>query len=138
MNESNFEKTLKFTIMNTVLWIIQGLLAVIFLMAGAMKLLKPVDELSKKLGGWVNNFSISTIRGIGLAEILGAFGLILPMLLKIFPILTPVAAVGLAFTMIGAMRLHIERKETKDVIYNSVLLLLTISVIVGRLWILNV
>ncbi|WP_430937378.1 DoxX family protein [Saccharicrinis sp. 156] len=122
--------------MNIVLWTIQGLLAVIFLMAGTMKLLKPVKELSKKIGDWVNNFSTTILRAIGLTEILGALGLILPMLLKIYPILTPMAAVGLAFTMIGAMRLHINRKETKEVIVNSVLLLLTIFVIVGRLLVL--
>src|SRR5215831_11869760 len=80
-----------------VLWIIQGLLAAVFLFAGGLKLALPVEQLSGPValpGGF--------IRFIGVAEVAGAFGLILPGLLRIRPALTPVAALGLVTIMIGA------------------------------------
>ena len=83
--------------MNIVLWIIQGLLAALFLFAGGMKLIMPIEEMTKQIAmpGWF-------LRFIGVAEVLGAIGLILPWLLRIRPILTPLAAAGLTVIMIGA------------------------------------
>jgi hypothetical protein len=83
--------------MNIVLWIIQGLLAALFLFAGGMKLIMPIEEMTKEIampGGF--------LRFIGVAEVLGAIGLILPWLLRIRPNLTPLAAAGLVIIMIGA------------------------------------
>ena len=79
------------------LWIVQGLLALIFLFAGGMKLVTPLEELTAQmpLPGWFVQF-------IGVAEVLGALGLILPGLLRIRPGLTPLAAAGLVIIMIGA------------------------------------
>jgi hypothetical protein len=87
--------------MNYALWIIQGLLALLFTFAGGVKLLMPLDQLMANpmpvpLPGWF-------LRFIGAAEVLGALGLILPGLLHIRPGLTPLAAVGLAIIMIGAV-----------------------------------
>jgi len=79
--------------MNIVLWIVQGLLAAAFLMFGGMKLMKSKEELAERMG-WVEGFSQNTIRGIGLLEVLGAIGLILPWALLIFPALTGLAAIG--------------------------------------------
>jgi hypothetical protein len=85
--------------MNTALWIIQALLALLFLFAGGMKLVMPIEELIKQmplaLPGWFIQF-------IGVVEILGGIGLILPWLTGIRPGLTPLAAVGLVILMIGA------------------------------------
>ena len=80
-----------------VLWIAQGLLALIFLFAGGMKLVLPLDKLTgpMPLPGLF-------VRFIGVAEVLGALGLILPGLLRIRPGLTPLAAAGLVIIMIGA------------------------------------
>jgi DoxX-like family len=82
---------------NVALWIVQGLLALIFLFTGSMKLLLPVEQLTagSPLPGFIIQF-------IGVAEVLGAIGLILPALLKIKPGLTPLAAAGLVIIMIGA------------------------------------
>ncbi|MBI4523950.1 MAG: DoxX family protein [Deltaproteobacteria bacterium] len=79
------------------LWIVQGLLALIFLFAGGMKLVLPIEELTKQIAlpGWF-------LRFIAVAEVLGAIGLILPWLLGIRPGLTPLAAAGLVIIMIGA------------------------------------
>ena len=79
------------------LWIVQGLLALIFLFTGSMKLLLPLEVLTEQtpLPG-------PFVRFLGVAEVLGALGLILPGLLRIRPGLTPLAAAGLVIIMIGA------------------------------------
>ena len=89
--------------MNVVLWILQVLLALLFLFAGGTKLIMPLDVLIQQgspnqvmLPGWF-------IRFIGVVEVLGALGLILPGLLKNRQYLTPLAALGLAIVMVGAV-----------------------------------
>ena len=85
--------------MNTVLWIVQILLALLFLFAGGMKLIMPIEEMTKgvpiALPGWF-------LRFIGVCEVLGAAGLVLPWLLDIRAGLTPLAALGLVIIMLGA------------------------------------
>jgi predicted PurR-regulated permease PerM len=72
------------------------------------------------------------IRLISVAEILGALGLILPGVTGIAPILTPVAASGLAIIMIGAVITHARRKERRSAAMNLVLLILAVAVAIGR------
>lgn len=79
------------------LWIVQGLLALIFLWAGGVKLILPIETLTQQMP-----LPGLFLRFIGVAEILGAIGLILPGLLRIRPGLTPLAAAGLVIIMIGA------------------------------------
>ena len=85
---------------NVVLWIIQGLLALLFLFAGGSKLLLPANVLLAQLA---LPMPIWFIRILGVIEVAGAFGLILPRLTRIKPFLTPLAACGLALEMIGAI-----------------------------------
>jgi len=80
------------------LWIIQGLLAVLFLFAGGIKLVLPVTDMTKQ----IPMLSGSFLRFVGVCEVLGALGLILPGLLRTQQWLTPLAAAGLAVIMIGA------------------------------------
>ena len=119
--------------MNIALWIVQGLLAVAFLMAGGMKLTQPKDKLAANMG-WVEDFSQNAVRIIGLLEVLGAIGLVLPWALTILPELTGFAAVGLVLTMIGAAITHIRRGEMQMIVPNIVLGLLAAFVAVGRLF----
>ena len=84
--------------MNIALWIVQALLAALFLFAGSMKFIMPIEEMTKQMPSMPGWF----LRFIGVAEILGGLGLILPGLLRIKPALTPLAAAGLAVIMIGA------------------------------------
>ena len=83
--------------MTRALWIVQGLLAIIFLIAGGMKFVMSLEELTKQMP-----LPGLFLRFIGAVEVLGAIGLILPGLLRIRPGLTPLAAAGLAIIMIGA------------------------------------
>ena len=96
--------------MNTGIWILQGVLAASFLAAGALKLLTPRLELAKKMT-WASDFSDGGVKLIGLAEVLGAIGLVLPWLLHIAPVLTPVAAAGLCLLMLGAVATHFKLKD---------------------------
>jgi hypothetical protein len=84
--------------LNIVLWVIQVLLALLFVWAGGMKLVLPLE----KLAGPVELPGLF-LRFIGVAELLGGLGLILPGLLRIRPALTPLAAAGLVIIMIGAV-----------------------------------
>ena len=117
--------------MNIALWIVQGLLAAAFLMAGLMKASQPKEKLAENMA-WVNDFSASQVRAIGIVEILGAIGLILPAATGILPILTPLAAVGLVVTMLGAASTHLRRGESQMIAVNFVLLLLAAFVAYGR------
>jgi uncharacterized membrane protein YphA (DoxX/SURF4 family) len=117
--------------MNIALWIVQGLLGLLFLMVGSMKLMQPKEKLAERMG-WVKDFSAGTVRLIGTFEVLCAIGIVLPSLTGILPWLSPVAAVGLVLTMIGAAITHARRNEYQMIITNMVLLLLAAFVVYGR------
>jgi uncharacterized membrane protein YphA (DoxX/SURF4 family) len=120
--------------MNIVLWILQGLAAAMFTMAGFMKLSKSRDQLKEMNGmGWVESVSASNVKIIGFLELFAAIGLILPQVTGIVPILTPLAAIGLILTMIGAMTLHMRRGDgAKAWSTNIILLLLSAIIAFGR------
>lgn len=118
--------------MNTTLWIAQGILAAMFAMAGIMKSTQPIDKLMKSGLNWVERFPLTTVRIIGLSELLGAIGLILPLALNVAPILTPISAVGLSVIMILAAVHHLKHKENKAIVFNIVLLSFAVFVAYGR------
>ncbi len=117
--------------MNTVLWVIQGLLGLIFLLAGSMKLIQPKEKLVSKMA-WVEDFSAGKVRLIGTFEILCAIGIVLPASIGVLPWLSPLASIGLILTMIGAAVTHARRSEYPMIIINMVLLLLAAFVVYGR------
>lgn len=118
--------------MNTFLWIIQAALAVAFAMAGIMKLAQPKEKLAANMG-WVEEYSANAVKGIGVAEILAVIGLIVPPLVDVAPILTPLASIGLLIVMFLAAMLHRRRGETQMIVVNVVLGLLALVVVWGRL-----
>ena len=91
--------------MTIVLWIVQGLLALAFLLAGVMKTFMPLEGLKKNMT-WVGHVPAGLVRFIGIVEILGALGLVLPKLTKILPQLTIAAAIGLILVMVSAVVFH--------------------------------
>ncbi|MGW0433011.1 DoxX family protein [Micromonospora sp. NPDC003197] len=117
--------------MNVVLWILQALLAAMFAMAGAMKSTRPKGKLAPQLP-WVEDFSPNLVRFIGAVEIAAAFGLILPAVTGIAPILTPLAATGLAVIMVGAIVIHARRKEPQAIVFNAALLIAAVVIAWGR------
>ena len=118
--------------MNTAIWIAQGLLAVVFAFSGLSKLIQPYERLAQQMG-YVNDFSPNTFRAIGVAEVLGAAGVVLPALTDILPWLTPTAAIGLVLVMLGAMATHLRRREYAMIAINLVLLALAVFVAYGRI-----
>ncbi|SIR97688.1 DoxX family protein [Microbacterium sp. RURRCA19A] len=93
------------------LWILNGLLALAFLGAGLMKITRPRTALVSSGMGWADDFSAGSVKAIGAVEAIGAIGLILPLLTGIAPVLTPLSAVGLLIVMVGAVVVHVRRKE---------------------------
>lgn len=116
--------------MNIVLWILQVLLGATFIMAGLMKGF--MYERAKVSIAWVKDFPQVVVRFIGVAELLGGLGLILPALTGILRWLTPTAATALAVVMLLATGFHIRRKETQFAAFTFVLTLLAAFVAYGR------
>ena len=120
--------------MDTALWIVQVFLAFVFLVTGAIKLIMPREKAMER-APYCEDYTQRQLHLIGIAEILGAIGLILPGLTGILPWLTPLAAVGLALTMIGAIFTHYRREEYNLIIGNVILLLLSLFVAYGRFFV---
>ena len=121
--------------MGIALWVVQGLLAAAFLVSGATKLSQPKEKLVKNMA-WVEDFSQPTVRIIGALEVLGAIGIVLPAPTGILPWLTPLAALGLVLTMIGAALTHLRRAEYGYIAVPAVLLILAAFVAYGRFFVL--
>jgi hypothetical protein len=107
-------------------WVIAALLAVIYAFGGAKKLLQSPDQL-RPMMGWVDVMPMPLVRTIGLLEVLGAVGVILPPLTGIAPGTAIAAAIGLAIIQVGAFRLHLSRHELSDLPLNSALLVLAVA-----------
>lgn len=112
------------------LWVVQGLLAVIFLLAGSMHAFR--YEASKKNLPWVRGVPRGVVLVDGAVEILGALGVILPRLTNVLPMLTSVSAAGLALVMAAGMALHARRKEPQGFAITGLLFLLAVFVAYGR------
>jgi hypothetical protein len=117
--------------MNVFLWVLQALLAAAFLTAGTVKMITPKAKLRDRMT-WVDSFSDRNVKLIGAVEALGALGLILPAVTGIATVLTPLAATGLAITMVGAVITHIRLDENRRVPAPAVLLILAAVVAWGR------
>ena len=113
------------------LWVVQGLLAVLFGLTGTMKIITHYAELALQMP-WVNAVPTFVPMLAGIAEIAGALGLIIPAALRIKPVLTPLAAVGLVFVMVAAAVLHISRGEFDMVATTLILAGLAAFVAWGR------
>ena len=116
---------------NVVLWVLQGVLAAMFLTAGLMKSTQAKDKLVKNLP-WVEDFSAGTVRFIGVMELLAAIGLIVPAVTGVPVILSPLAATGLAVLMLLAALTHVRRREPGAVVFTLVLLAAAAVVAWGR------
>jgi uncharacterized membrane protein YphA (DoxX/SURF4 family) len=116
---------------NVFLWILQIALAAMFALAGVMKSTQPKEKLLANLP-WVEDFSANTVKFIGVMELLAAIGLILPAVTGIATFLTPLAATGLAVTMMLAAATHARRNEPQGIAVNAVILIVAVVVAWGR------
>jgi len=118
--------------LHVALWVVQVLLALAFGSAGVLKVSQPIVDLAAQLG-WPGAMPPTLVRFIGLSELAGALGLILPAVTRIRPGLTPLAALGLLAIMILAMAFHVSRGEASALPVNIVLGGLAAFVAWGRL-----
>jgi hypothetical protein len=118
--------------MNVALWIVQSLLAALFLGSAYFKGLWSRERLVQSGQTGVQDVSYPLLRFIALAELLGAVGLVLPWALGIAPVLTPVAAIGLGIIMVLAARVHARLHERGNVAKAIALLAACLFVAVGR------
>ena len=115
--------------MTHTLWLVQGLLALIFLFSGAMKLLLPLEVMTEQMPLPLPDLFL---RFMGVAEVLGAIGLILPGLLHIKPVLTPLAACGLVIIMTDETALTVAGGDVGSALIPLVVGLLSAFVAYGR------
>lgn len=113
------------------LWIAQVLLAGMFIMAGFSKVAQPIEQLTQMMP-WAGQVPAGLVRFIGMSELLGGLGLVLPALLRIKPILTVWAALGLVTVMIFAAIFHASRGEYSAIGMNIILALVAAFIAWGR------
>lgn len=113
------------------LWVAVGLLALLYLAVGFVKLTRSGERLRAAMG-WVEDFPLIVVRLIGLAEIAGAVGLVLPLATGVQPWLTPTAAACLTLLQVLAVAVHVRRGELARLWVNVLLLLAAAFVAVGR------
>jgi uncharacterized membrane protein YphA (DoxX/SURF4 family) len=119
------------------LWIVQVLLALTFSNAASRKLVRQKGKPSKSMA-WREDFSQRTVRLVGVLELLGAMGLVLPASTGILPWLTPLAAACLVLTMIGAALAHLRREEYETILVIAVLMVMALFVAYGRFFVVGV
>lgn len=117
---------------NIGLWVAQVVLALVYAMAGFMKLTQPIDALVASGMGYAGDYPEMLTRFIGTMELLGAIGIILPAATRILPGVTPLAALGFSVIQVLAMILHTSRGEFMVLPMNAVLLALSLFVLWGR------
>lgn len=113
------------------LWIAQVVLAVMFIMAGLMKATQPIEVLAESLP-WVTDTGAGLVKFIGISELLGGLGLLLPSIFRFKPQLTVLAALGLAVIMVLAAGFHASRGEFSAIGANAVFLLIAVFIAWGR------
>jgi hypothetical protein len=119
---------------NLALWIVAGLLAVVFAAGGISKLALPKEKIAALPGGkWVEDFSAGAVKVLGAVDLLAAAGLILPAALDIEPVLVPVAAVGVVLLMVGAVITRLRHGSPKAIVLDLAYLVLAGFVAWGRL-----
>ncbi|MFI2753294.1 DoxX family protein [Cellulomonas sp. P22] len=109
--------------MTVAYWIVAGLLSVLYLYSGGKKVLQTKDQL-RPMMAWVDDMPLGLVRTIGVLELLGVVGLVLPPLTGVAPELALAAAIGLVLLQIGAAGLHLSRGEAKNIGLNLTLLVL--------------
>jgi uncharacterized membrane protein YphA (DoxX/SURF4 family) len=110
-------------VMDGIVLALQCGLTAVFLYFGFSKIVMPIEQIEKKVS-WARDYHPARIKLFGVLEVVGAAGLILPTVLNFFPILTPIAATGLAMVMAGSAVVHLRRDELKMIVLNIFIIFL--------------
>jgi DoxX-like family len=108
-------------------WIVAGLLALFFLYAGGIKIVRSADQL-RPMMSWIDTMPFGLVRTIGVLEVLGAIGLILPPLTGVAPWLALASAIGLLVVQLGGIVVHVSRGETRVIGLNIGLVVALVAV----------
>lgn len=120
--------------MTVAYWILAGLLALLYLFSGGSKVLRSREQLQPMMN-WVDDMPMPAVRAIGVAELLGAVGLILPPLLGIAPALAFAAAIGLLVLQVVATLFHLSRGEKDNIGLNIGLVVVTAALVwLATIW----
>ena len=120
--------------MTVAYWVVAALLALFYLYAGGLKVLRSPDQL-RPMMGWIDTVPLRLVRTIGVLEVLGALGLILPPLTGVAPALALAAGIGLVLIQVGGISLHLSRGEVKVVGLNVALLVLAgVEIWLATVW----
>jgi hypothetical protein len=120
--------------MKVAYWVVAALLALVYIYSGGIKAVRSKDRL-RPMMGWVDSVPLGVLRTIGVLEVLGALGLILPALSGIAVGLALAAAIGLVLIQVGALSLHVSRGEFTVIGLNIVLLALAgVTVWLSTVW----
>ena len=117
--------------MDLILWVVAWALAALFLMVGFVKLTRSRDELHQQMD-WVEDVKPRTVKIIGALEIVAGLALVIPPLLGVAVFLTPLAAAGIVFLMLGAGMLHQRRHENSMLLMNLIIAMMGTFIAVGR------
>ncbi|MFD7834434.1 DoxX family protein [Streptomyces sp. NPDC059761] len=119
--------------MNIAYWIVAGLLALFYLYGGGVKAVRSRERLQPMMA-WVDSTPMPAVRAIGVVEVLGAAGLVLPPLTGITPWLALAAAVGFVVLQIGATRVHLRRGDRQVALNLTLLLAATVAASLATIW----
>ncbi|MBM9507920.1 DoxX family protein [Actinacidiphila acididurans] len=119
--------------MNVAYWLLAGLLALFYLYGGALKVTRSRDRL-RPMMAWVDTTPLPAVRAIGVIEVLGATGLILPPLTGVTPWLAPVAATGFVLLQLGAIRVHLALGDRQVALNLTLLLAAAVTVWLATTW----
>ncbi|UWX79134.1 DoxX family protein [Arthrobacter jinronghuae] len=117
--------------LSLVLWLVQLLLALLFAGVGVVKIFQSYARVRENLR-WPEDFSPVTVKLIGVLEVLGAAGLVIPEATGLAPVLTPIAASGLTVLMALAVLVHVRRGERNRIALGVILMMLSLVVALGR------
>ena len=119
--------------MNIAYWIVAGLLALFYVYAGGMKLIRTREQLLPMMA-WVDSTPMPAVRAIGGVEVLGAIGMILPPLTGIVPGLALAAAIGFAVLQIGAIRVHLSRGDREIALNITLVITAAVTAWLSTAW----
>ncbi|NYI05201.1 DoxX family protein [Allostreptomyces psammosilenae] len=120
--------------MNVAYWIVAGLLALFYLYGGGVKVVRSRERL-RPMMAWVDSTPMPAVRAIGLIEVLGAIGLILPPLTGVAPWLALAAAIGFVALQIGATRVHLALGDRRIALNITLMLVAAVTVWLATAWV---